>query len=319
MTRERQGIVLVVLSGLGFGAMGVLAKLAYDAGVGVTTLLALRFTIAAIVFWVAIGVRRRRGGRGTRRAAIAWPRRRVLAIALVLGGGAYTLESGAFFAALTRIDVSLASLLLYAYPALVTVAAIALGRERPDRRRLAALAAATAGVALVLAGAGTGRLDLLGAGLALGAAVGYSAYILGVDRLAREVDPVMLTTLVCSGAALAFSAVAVGSARLDLGFGATGWLMIGSIAMFSTVMAITCFLAGIARVGPARASIASTIEPPFTIGLATLVFGETLGPLQLLGGALVLAAVIALALPRRRRVQASPAAAVDPALAPARS
>src|SRR5919202_5955417 len=93
-------------------------------------------------------------------------------------------------ASLERIDAGLASLLLYAYPALVTVAAFALGRERPDRARIGALGLATAGVVLVLAGGGTGTLDALGAGLALGAAAAYTVYILASDRMAASAPPV---------------------------------------------------------------------------------------------------------------------------------
>ena len=68
------------------------------------------------------------------------------------------------------------------------------------------------------------------------------------------------------------------------------------IASVSTVLPIVLFMAGLARVGPSTASIASTIEPPFTVALAWIVFGETLGPLQLVGGALVLSAVVLLQL-----------------------
>jgi drug/metabolite transporter (DMT)-like permease len=61
-------------------------------------------------------------------------------------------------------------------------------------------------------------------------------------------------------------------------------------------MPIVLFMAGLARVGPSTASIASTVEPPFTVALAWIVFGETLGPLQLAGGAFVLSAVVLLQL-----------------------
>ena len=62
----------------------------------------------------------------------------------------------------TRLDASLLSLLLYTFPAMVTVAAIALGRERASRRKTGALVLASGGLVLVLAGAGAGALDPLG-------------------------------------------------------------------------------------------------------------------------------------------------------------
>ena len=99
---------------------------------------------------------------------------------------------------------------------------------------------------------------------------------------------------VATGAAVTFGIAAL----LDGGISASGegvmWAAI--IASVSTVMPIVLFMAGLARVGPSTASIASTIEPPFTVALAWIVFGETLGPLQLAGGALVLSAVVLLQL-----------------------
>ena len=68
------------------------------------------------------------------------------------------------------------------------------------------------------------------------------------------------------------------------------------IALFSTVIPIVLFVAGLARVGASTAAIASTVEPAMTVALAWIVLGETLGPLQLAGGALVLSAVVLLQL-----------------------
>jgi drug/metabolite transporter (DMT)-like permease len=67
----------------------------------------------------------------------------------------------------------------------------------------------------------------------------------------------------------------------------------------STVGAIGLFFAGLRRVGPTTASILATVEPLVTVLLAYLTFGERLSPLQLTGGAFVLAAVIAINTRRR--------------------
>jgi drug/metabolite transporter (DMT)-like permease len=80
-----------------------------------------------------------------------------------------------------------------------------------------------------------------------------------------------------------------------------------AIAGICTVLPIAAFFAGLARLGPARASILSTIEPVITILLAALVLGETIGLLQILGGALILSAGVVVG----RQPQAP--AAVEPA------
>jgi drug/metabolite transporter (DMT)-like permease len=87
---------------------------------------------------------------------------------------------------------------------------------------------------------------------------------------------------------------------------ATAWLAIGAIALFSTVMAVAAFLVGIKHIGAAQGSIISTLEPVITICLGVALLGESITATQLLGGAMVLAAVILLA---RRPVRGAPAGA----------
>jgi drug/metabolite transporter (DMT)-like permease len=302
--RERSGILLCLLSALGFAAMAVLVKLAYRADIGLVTLLATRFTLAAALFWVLALVRRR--GR---------PSWRLVAGGLLLGLAGYSLETALFFASIQRLGVSMAELLVYAYPALVAIGAIVLGRERLALRRMVALASATAGVLLVLAGGSHAAFDGTGVLLALGAAAAYAAYVLFSDAVLGDLDPVTLAALVSTGAAVAFVAAGAVHGDLHLSFGPKGWLIIGTITLVSTVLALTAFLGGVARLGASRASILSAAEPPMTLSLAMLTFGERLGALQVAGGALVLGAVLILHLPspasilaRRRTARALRAA-----------
>jgi drug/metabolite transporter (DMT)-like permease len=274
------GKVLCIASGTAFGAMGIFGKLAYGEGASVGTLLAVRFAFAAAILWALTA-----GARGLRA--------RDVATALALGAGGYALSAACYFAALERIDASLLGLLVYSFPALVAAGAVLLGRERLDRRRFAALALAGAGLVLVLAGAGTGALDPLGAALGLGAALAYSAYVLVGDGIAQRVPPHVLAALVCTGAAVPLIAGSALLGDLDPGaLTAAGWGWLACLAAVSTVAAIGLFLAGLRRVGPTTASILATVEPVATIALAFLVFGETLGALQLAGGSQVLAAAI---------------------------
>jgi len=283
------GTLLCIGSAAAFGAMAVLGKLAYDNGATVGTLLSVRFAIAALMFWALVFA----APDGA--AQIRGLARRDVAIALGLGAVGYAAQAGCFFAALERIDASLLSLMLYTFPAMVAVAAIVLGRERADATRFGALALASLGLVLVLASARPGALDPLGAGLAIGAAVVYTTYILVSQGIAGRLGPTLLSALVCSGAAVTLTA---GSALLgDLRpaeVTPAGWGWLAGIAVVSTVAAVSLFFAGLKRVGPTTASILSTVEPVVTVVLAFLVFGELLGGLQLVGGGLVIAAVLVL-------------------------
>jgi drug/metabolite transporter (DMT)-like permease len=289
------GTFLCLASATAFGAMAVLGKLAYDDGATVGTLLAIRFLLAAALFWALVL------GGGAARELRALDGRDV-AVGLALGACGYAIQAGCYFAALERIDASLLSLLLYTFPAMVAVAAFALGRERIDRRRLGALVLASGGLVLVVAGAGAGALDALGAALGLSAAAVYTTYILVSQGIVGRVTPRLLSALVCTGAAASLTVGSVVLGELRPGeLTAAGWGWLACLAVVSTVAAVSLFFAGLKRVGPTTASIVSTAEPVVTVLLAFLVFGELLGPIQLLGGALVLGAVLVLASYRPRQ------------------
>jgi drug/metabolite transporter (DMT)-like permease len=282
------GTILCLASAAAFGAMGILGRLAYDDGATVGTLLSVRFLLAAVLFWALVVAR----GAGAELTTLGT---RDVVAALALGAGVYAAQAGGYFTALERVDPSLLSLLIYTFPAIVAVAAIAVGRERADARRLAALALVSAGLVLVLASSGAGSGDAIGAALGLGTALVYSVYVLVSEGVAGRVSPLLLSALVCSGAAVTLT---VGSAMLgELRPGELtliGWGWVACIAVVSTVAALSLFFAGLRRVGPTTASILCTAEPVVTVVLAFLAFGDVLGAAQLLGGAVVLGGVLVL-------------------------
>ena len=89
---------------------------------------------------------------------------------------------------------------------------------------------------------------------------------------------------------------------LDLGFDASGWVWLGCAALVSTVLAVVLFFSGMSRVGPSTAAILSTLEPPVTVALVFVTFGEALGAVQILGALAVLGAAVVVNLPSRAQV-----------------
>jgi len=299
------GAVLCLLSASSFATLGIFGTLADDAGASIASTLFVRFSVAALVFWVVLRVT---GGWARVRAL---PRHVVLT-GLGLGAFGYSMQSGLFFAAIERLDVSMVALLLYTYPAFVTIAAIVLGRAAFSPRTLVALAVASVGLVLVLLAAGTGAFDLGGALLALAASVTYTTYILISDRIIGAVDPFALAALVLTGATASFAVAGLVTGSLDLGLSGEAWLWLVLIALVSTVIGVSAFFAGLQRVGPSEAAILSTFEPVATVALAFVVLGERLAPAQLLGGVLVLGAVVLLQLrpgPRRSALRVAAAQA----------
>ena len=284
---EGRGLVLCLLAAVGFGAGAVVGAAALGAGIHLAAFLAARFALAAVLLWALV---LRRGTRPSWRAAIA---------GMLLGGALFAPESGFFFASLGRIDASLAALVVYVYPGLVAVGAVATGRERLTARQVGSLVVASAGVAIVLAGAGAGAVDPVGVALALGAAVAYAGYVLAGDRVVRAVDPLTLAALVCTGAAVAFTGGWAAGGGGAPGGTPLAWALVGLMGIGCTVVPMAALLGGVHRVGPSTASTIATAEPLVTAALAMLVVGERLAPVQWLGAALVVGAVLALRAPRR--------------------
>jgi drug/metabolite transporter (DMT)-like permease len=73
----------------------------------------------------------------------------------------------------------------------------------------------------------------------------------------------------------------------------TAWVSLALIVAVPTFAAVMLYLGGIKALGAAQAAIISTLELPFTVLFAAVLFAdERLGPVQLLGAAIVLAGVM---------------------------
>ncbi len=290
MSERWSGTFWIVLSAAGFGAMAIFAKLAYQDGVSLSTMLFLRFTFAGLLL-AAWGMAHGQ----------AWPRGRDLLWLLAMGGVGYVGQSYCYFSALQHASAGLVALLLYLYPAIVTLlSALAFGRSIGPARGWA-VAVALAGTALTVGG--DLNTEPLGIVLGIGAALIYSIYILAGEGVMRRVPPLPAATVVMLAAAAVYGGAAF-NAGLAPPATSAGWLAVLAIAIFSTLLAILGFLKGMEKLGATDASTLSTLEPLITIGLAAVVLGEVVSEVQLLGGGLILAAIVYLARHGARRVAA---------------
>lgn len=278
--RRLLGVGLALASAASFGVMPVLTKVVYDDGADPIGVLAFRFALAAAVL---LALARIRGER--------LPRGRPLGMLLALGGIGYVGMSLCYFFALERISAGLTSLLLYFYPALVVVLGALLLRDRPRPLALVAVAVATAGTVLTIGPVQGGQT--LGIALGLGSALVYATYILVSSRVHGVGPFAMSATVLLAGAAV--MGVLAALTRPQLPEQPQAWLALGGVALVGGVLAVTTFFAALALLGPSDTAVISTVEPVVSIVVAALVLGERLGPVQVLGGLVVLAAVAVLA------------------------
>lgn len=278
MNQRLSGALWVAVSAAAFGAMAIFARQAYAGGADVLAVLLLRFVIAALLM-LALTLRLRR----------RWPRGRNLAVLAAMGGVGYVLQSMSFFSALNYASAGMVALLLYLYPFLVTVLGALLLRQPLGRGRLIAVLAALAGTALTLGGGLSG--EPLGIALGVAAALVYSLYILAGGRVLAREDPLAAATVVITSAAFVFTLIAL-LRPPQFPLTASAWLAVVAIAVVCTVVAMLGFFIGLRRLGAADAATLSTLEPVVTIVLAAIFLAEPFQPVQIAGGAIILAAVV---------------------------
>ena len=276
---EAKGLGLVALSTLAFGILPILGKAAYASGARPVPLLAWRYVIAAVVF------------SSLRRAPMPDRRTRVRLWTI---GALFVCNSLAYFLALTTVPASTVALLLYSYPVMVALLAAVAGLERLTLRSLVAAFLAFGGCTLTAAGEGGSSATLhVGPGVlfALLSAFIYASYIVLVARFAPGVAAEDVAQHLAQASAAVCGVLALSTGDYRLPTAPRAWLPVLGIAVVSTVLALRTFLAGLARVGPTRASVVSSLEVVVTLVLAFALLGERLGPSQWLGAILILGAV----------------------------
>ena len=294
------GIALTVVSAFAFGSGALFAKPVYAEGVGWHVLMAWRFIVGAGLAWIWLLLR------SSSRAELRRLRRREVLVAVALGV-LYTGNSATYFAGLETVSASLAALIVYVYPAIVAVISLQVGQPLRGRRAWGALALALLGVALAVGNIDAAKAPPL-TGLILIAAspVIYAVWIVLSARLAGEgrsgvgaeaedrAGPIVAGTVMLSATAATYwvTALAFGQPVLPGVIPDGAWFGLIGIGIVSTFIAVLAFYAGAHRIGAARASIVSTVEPIWTITLASLLFHESLGLVQLIGGALILSGVV---------------------------
>lgn len=283
------GTFYTLLAAAGFAAVSILTSLATAAGLSLATVLAWRYTLSAVALVTWVGAKN-------------YPRIRPNEMYKLVGLGGFGQALLVYVAlsSLKYIPAATLAFLFYTYPAWVALVQAVRGAEAMDTRRALALALSFAGIGVMVGMPGAEQFDWRGIALALGAAAIYGAYIPMMRVLAKDhpVAPVSAYTKI--GSALAFLVLAVSDGSFAYQFDSRTWLVLAVLTIFSTVLPGVFFLMGLVRLGPVRTAIVSTVEPFLTALLGVLVLSQSLTLPTLLGGLLIICAVVLLQFRRDR-------------------
>ena len=291
-------MLLAACGALSYGVTVVIGEDLADAGLGSSTALGFRFIVTGVILAIVLRLRR---------VAVV-PATRPVMIGAGLGL-IYALESALFFSGLERGSAAAVALVFYVYPAMVTVFELVRGTEHAHRTTIAALVMSMVGTAIVAVGGGRVAISPGGVAFALGAATAFSAYLLLGRDLTRDADPMLIACWVGIGAGVANLTRGAAIGDLSNPSGRTLELLLYAA---STATAFTLTFAAMRRIGAARVAVIMTLEAASSVVMAAVFLGETVKPVQAVGGAVVLvaAAVIARGQPRDIVIaaEASPAA-----------
>jgi len=295
MGEDIKGYLLAAAAAVQWATLGLLGKFLYGYGADPLTVVAIRATIAFVTLALALAVAERR---------LLRLNSRHIPFFAIYGLIGVTFNYAAYFYALRWTTVATAVILLYTYPALVTLLSARFLGERMSPAKGLSLVLTFAGCFLVAQGYDLSalRLNLYGILFGLGAGASTAMYSLLGKKALQRYDP---WTAVCYafgfGALFLILLIALLSPQpfADLHYPWPAWVAILALAWFPTLLAYALFTASMKHIEASKASITATLEPVVASALAYLLLGEEMCWPQLLGVGLVLAGIVGLQLQRR--------------------
>lgn len=277
LSRQHSGIIFALVTACGLGAITTQAKIFYTDGGNALTLMLARFVVSTLVFGLLLLVKRN-GFKVSGKQRLP-----LIALGFIWSGAMIC-----YLMAVETISVSLAVLILYAYPLLVLAYSMFRRLLAPSFALITLFCAAFVGLYLALSGSEV-ILDVNGILFAALASCGAAFTFICGARVAPRMSPLLMTFWVNALGLLLI--LPMMSGKLSLPAASTGTIALGLATIFYLVAILSQFEA-LARLPAARAAFLLNLEPVVSILLAQLVLNETLSNVQLSGVILVIAVII---------------------------
>jgi drug/metabolite transporter (DMT)-like permease len=287
------GLWLALVSAAAFGGSGALAKSLFETGWSSGAAVTVRLGGAALALLIPSVLVLRGRWHVVRRNAGLITAYGVVAMAAV---------QLAFFNAVSTLSVGVALLLEYLGVVLVVLWLWLRHGRRPRPWTLVGIALSIAGLLLVLDVTGGMRVDLVGVLWALGAAVGLAVYFVLSSRETTGLPPVVMASggMVVATVALALAGL-VGAMPMHFstdqvemaGAVVPFWVPVAALCLVAAALAYATGIAATRRLGAKVASFVGLSEVIFSVLIAWLLLGELPLPVQLAGGALIVAGIVA--------------------------
>jgi drug/metabolite transporter (DMT)-like permease len=229
---------------------------------------------------------------------------RDLAYCFLLGTLGVAISNYFYYVAIQRTNVATAIIVQYTAPVWVLFYVVARKQQKLSAQKALAVALAVSGIALVIGVVGMHksagfRLDSYGIIAALFASFSFAFYNVAGHGILARYDRWRVLVWTLAAAAAFWLVVNPPWKVIAAHYAPMQWLFLFVFSMLSVLGAFSLYFLGLQHLEPTRAIIASCLEPVFSILLAALVLGEVLRPVQMLGIAFVLGAIVIVQRPAR--------------------
>ncbi|MGA8613285.1 MAG: DMT family transporter [Xanthobacteraceae bacterium] len=274
-----------IIAATAFGVGDAFAKVALAAGSDVLTLALCRGVVGVVILlcYLRIGVP----------PLPPTPRERLIALGL---GVLFAAIVFGLFKAIQLITVQIAVLTYFIYPLLTGIGGAIFGVERLSWRGLVAAIVAFCGLALMI-GAYPRALSIVGLAFAVEAALCRTVFLLVARTTLQKLDPRLTTWYSLLSSTAVFAVGAAATSNWQVAQTAYGWIAVLIVSVCTAIAVLTLYMSTI-RIGPFRSALIMNLEPLLAALISIPLLGEFMTLVQAVGGAIMLAALVAFQLRR---------------------
>jgi len=286
-----KGYLCVVAAAIMWASSGVAGKALFAGGITPFELVQVRVTVSTLMLALFFSLYSRNLFR---------IRIKDIGYFFLLGGVAMALNQIAYFYAISKIQVAAAIFLEYLAPIMVAFFSICFWKERLTQTKVLSLILSLAGCYLVVGGYNLHLLQMNRVGVLCGlfSAVCFAAYTLFGEKAMQRYSPWTVIFYAFLFAAVSWHIIYPPFQYLKTGHSLSQWGWLLYISVPGTVIPFALFFIGVNFIRSTRASITATLEPISAGFFAYFFLGEVLEPLQVVGGAMVVGAIVLLQLRR---------------------
>jgi drug/metabolite transporter (DMT)-like permease len=282
-----KGYLCVVVAAVLWASSGTAGKALFGLGITPFDVVQVRLTVSALLLAFIFSVRFRNLFR-IRKIDIGY--------FFLLGGLAMCLVQITYFYAISKIQVAAAIFLQYLSPVMVAFFSICFWRERLTVAKVLSLVLSIAGCYLIAGGYDLDLLKMNHVGILSGlcSALCFATYTLSAERGMHRYSPWTVLFYSLLFAALSMNIFYQPFRYLWAGYTSIEWVWLIYISVMGTLIPFGLFFVGVNHIRSTRATITATLEPISAGFIAYLFLREALAPFQILGGALVVGAIVLL-------------------------